>query len=125
MDTLNAPKKASPEDWHPANVVAALRIAGWSLRRLSVHHGLCPTALKNALVKPWPKAERLIAEAIAEAGALRDVTPWLLWPSRYNVSIDADGHEIGVPNRGGPGRKAVVNDTDLSQSRNVKKRKAA
>jgi hypothetical protein len=62
----------------------------------------------------------LIAEAIG------DVTPWQLWPSRYNVSIDADGNEIGVPNRGAPGRKAgVVYDTDFSTPRNVKKRKAA
>jgi hypothetical protein len=60
-----------------------------------------------------------------EAGTLNDVTPWLLWPSRYNVNIDKDGNEIGVPNRGAPGRKAMVNDTDLSKTRNVKKRKAA
>lgn len=120
METLKEPKKASLQDWHPAHVVAALRIAGWSLRKLSAHHGLSPTALKNALVKPWPKAERLIAEAIGE------VKPWQLWPSRYNVSVDADGNEIGVPNRGAPGRKAgVVYDTDLSKRCNVKKRKAA
>lgn len=63
-------------DWHPADVVAALRKAGWSLRRLSAHHGYSPTALDNALHRRWPKAERLIAETIG-------VQPDVIWPSRY------------------------------------------
>lgn len=63
-------------DWHPADVVAAVRKAGWTLRKLSTHHGYTPTALDNALHRPWPKAERLIAEAIG-------MTPEQIWPSRY------------------------------------------
>lgn len=70
---IRTPKKA---DWHPADVVAALRKAGWSLRKLSQHHGYVPTALAHALQRPWPKAQRLIAEALG-------VQPETIWPSRY------------------------------------------
>lgn len=119
MKTLNSPKKTSPNDWHPADIVAALHKSGWSLRRLSVHLGMAPTSLANVLQKPYPKGERHIADAIG-------VTPWEIWPSRYAVSTDADGMTLGVPNRGAPGRKAgVVYDTGLCKSRNVKNCKAA
>ena len=70
---IRIPKKA---DWHPADVVAALRKAGWSLRKLSLHHGYTPTALDHALHRPWPKAQRLIAEALG-------IQPETIWPTRY------------------------------------------
>lgn len=85
MDTLNNTKKTSPEDWHRAVIVARLRMAGWSLRKLSQHYKLHPGCLANALNVPYPNGERLIAAAIG-------VKPWEIWPSRY----DADGQ----PNRG-------------------------
>lgn len=119
MSKLNTPKKASPQDWHPADIVAGLRKAGWSLRKLSAHHRYAETTLKQALAKPWPKGEKLIAEAMG-------VKPWDIWPGRYAVSIDADGHEIGVPNRGLPGRKAgVVYDTASTKNCNVNRRRVA
>lgn len=70
---LDAPQN---HDWHPADTIAALRKAGWSFRKLSQHHGYSPGTLKNALYRRWPKAERLIAEAIG-------VSPSVIWPSRY------------------------------------------
>ena len=85
MSTLHGAKKASLQDWHPADIVAALRKQGWSLRRLSAHHGYSPYALKNALALPWPRGEWLIAEALG-------TRPERIWPSRY------DRH--GNPNRG-------------------------
>lgn len=76
MTTRKRPKKAAP-DWHRADIVAELRKAGWSLRKLSLHHGYASgTTLGNALVRSWPKGERLIAEAIG-------VHPAVIWPSRY------------------------------------------
>lgn len=63
-------------DWHPADIVAALRKAGWSLRRLSVHHGYHPASLQSALHRRWPRAQSLIAEAIGH-------DPAEIWPSRY------------------------------------------
>lgn len=74
---MNAKTRITPNDWHPADVVAALRKAGWSLRKLSQHHGYGPTALGNALYRRWPKAQRLIAEAIG-------ISPEVIWPSRYH-----------------------------------------
>ncbi|WP_083460545.1 helix-turn-helix domain-containing protein [Gulbenkiania mobilis] len=75
MNTSDA-QKNSAVDWHRADIVAALHKAGWSLRRLSQEAGLSAGALNNALDRPWPKAERIIAAAIGEA-------PEAIWPSRY------------------------------------------
>jgi len=63
-------------DWHHANIIAALKKKGWTLRRLSIYHGYSPGLCRHALVKRYPNAERLIAEAIG-------VPPWVIWPSRY------------------------------------------
>ncbi|KIX29362.1 Nlp family transcriptional regulator [Mannheimia haemolytica] len=64
MSTLNDAKKTA-EDWHRADIIAALHKAGWSLRQLSLQHGYSQAStLKNALDRPWLKSERIIAEAI-------------------------------------------------------------
>jgi len=76
MTVRKSPKKTSLEDWHPADVVAALRKRGWSLRQLSAYHGYSPQTLSDTLRRPWPRAEHLIAEAIG-------VTPDQIWPTRY------------------------------------------
>ena len=77
MTKRNGPKKASLKDWHRADIVAALRKSGWSLRRLATHHGYAsPTTLTTALARPWPKCERLIAATIG-------VAPADIWPGRY------------------------------------------
>lgn len=77
MNEKHHPKKAAPEDWHRADIVAALRKAGWSLRKLATHHGYSsPTTLGVAMDRPWPKGERLIAAAIG-------IDPATIWPSRY------------------------------------------
>lgn len=79
------PKKPATRDWHPADTKAALEKAGWSLRRLSEHHGLAPQSLQKALHQAWPRAEYLVAQAIGRR-------PEQLWPSRY--------HRDGTPKRG-------------------------
>lgn len=79
MNTHTPPKKAPPApatDWHPADIVAALRKSGWSLRQLSLHHGYYHQALAKALSRPYPKAERLVAAAIG-------VPAEQIWPSRF------------------------------------------
>ena len=77
MNDAHSPKKQPLEDWHRADIVAALRKAGWTLRRLSKHHGYAQaTTLVQALNRSWPKGERLIAEAIG-------IDPATIWPSRY------------------------------------------
>jgi Ner family transcriptional regulator len=87
----------SPSDWHPADIVSALRKSGLSLARLAVVHGYSSgAALSNALRSPYPKAERIIAEAIKR-------TPQEIWPSRYH----ADGRPrsgFGERSYGFPGQ---------------------
>jgi Ner family transcriptional regulator len=63
-------------DWHPADVLAALKKRGHSLARLSATHGYHATAAGKALKQSWPALEVLIAEAIG-------VPPQTIWPSRY------------------------------------------
>lgn len=67
---------ARKEDWHPADIIAALRKKGTSLAALSRQSGLSSSTLANALSRPWPKGEWLIANAIK-------VHPAEIWPSRY------------------------------------------
>jgi Ner family transcriptional regulator len=63
-------------DWHRADIKAALEKAGWTLRKLSIKHGYCVFAAAQALHRPWPRMERIIARAIG-------VRPSEIWPSRY------------------------------------------
>jgi Ner family transcriptional regulator len=63
-------------DWHPADILAALKKRGHSLAGLSVANGYHPTAAGKALKQPWPAMERLLAAAIGMA-------PQEIWPSRY------------------------------------------
>ncbi|EGT0664200.1 transcriptional regulator [Citrobacter werkmanii] len=64
------------QDWHPADIIAALKKQGTSLAAVSRNAGLASSTLANALIRRWPKGERLIAEAL-------DVKPEQIWPSRY------------------------------------------
>lgn len=65
------------EDWHPADVLAALKKRGHSLAGLSVANGYHPTAAGKALKQPWPAVERILADALG-------LPPQAIWPSRYN-----------------------------------------
>lgn len=72
-------------DWHRADIVAALHKAGTSIRALSRRHEYAePTTLSQALNRPWPKGERIIAEAIG-------VDPATIWPSRYAARAGKPG----------------------------------
>lgn len=93
MTALQAPKKTSQKDWHPAEVGAALRMKGISLRQLSLLNGYNnPNSLAKALHRPYPLAEAIIAEALG-------ISAPEIWPSRY-------GND-GKPNRKG-GQKALL-----------------
>ncbi len=63
-------------DWHPADVLAALKKRGKSLAGLSVANGYHPTAAGKALKRHWPALEAIIAEALG-------LSPAQIWPSRY------------------------------------------
>ncbi|POP41211.1 transcriptional regulator [Superficieibacter electus] len=64
------------KDWHPADIIAALHKRGTSMAKLSREAGLASSTLANALSRPWPKGEWLIAMAL-------DVHPSAIWPGRY------------------------------------------
>ena len=76
---MNASPKLRNDDWHPADVLAALKKRGKTLSGLSQAHGYHATAAGKALKKSWPAMEALIA---AQLG----LTPADIWPSRYGSS---------------------------------------
>ncbi|WP_416414339.1 helix-turn-helix domain-containing protein [Pantoea sp. App145] len=68
------------KDWHAADIIADLRKKGTTLSAISRAAGLAPNTLHNALRRPWPRGERLIAEALQSS-------PEEIWPSRYNIQL--------------------------------------
>lgn len=68
--------KIKSSDWHPADVIAALKKQGTTLANLSRQSGLSSSTLSNALVRPWTKGEVIIAQAL-------NLQPHEIWPSRY------------------------------------------
>lgn len=76
--TPKTPKKASPEDWHPADILAALHKRGVTLRALSRAYGFkCSSAFSVAMLRPtYPGNEKRLADALG-------VHPMVIWPSRY------------------------------------------
>lgn len=73
-----APKKASREDWHPADILAALHKRGVTLKALAASYGLANSSpLSAAMIRSYPKGEQRIANAL-------EMHPKDIWPSRYN-----------------------------------------
>ncbi|MCC3705647.1 helix-turn-helix domain-containing protein [Rouxiella badensis] len=69
------------ENWHHADIIAALHKRGTTLAKLSRESGLSSSTLANALSRPWPKGEWLIAGSL-------ELHPSIIWPKRY---IDSAG----------------------------------
>ncbi|KAB7895128.1 transcriptional regulator [Rouxiella sp. S1S-2] len=64
------------EDWHHADIIASLHKQRTTLAALSRSAGLSSSTLANALSRPWPKGEWIIANAL-------QLHPSEIWPSRY------------------------------------------
>ena len=71
-------------NWHPADIIAGLRKKGTSLAEVSRKAGLSSSTLANALSRPWPRGEKLIADAL-------EIAPEIIWPSRY---FDRKGNRL-------------------------------
>lgn len=103
-------KKPTSKDWHPADVIAAVRKTGTSLQKLSRIHGYANSTLQQAAHRPYPKCERIIADHL-------QTTPQIIWPSRYN--------EDGTPKSGrgerGIGRHVSNLLPDTTRSLHAKK----
>ncbi|HAE7081415.1 TPA_asm: transcriptional regulator [Salmonella enterica subsp. salamae serovar 42:z:1,5] len=77
------------QDWHRADIKSALEKRGITLRDLSRQAGLSPDSLRNVFTRSWPRAERIIADALG-------ITPQKIWPSRYSdmqIKNDANSAE--------------------------------
>ncbi|WKV51499.1 helix-turn-helix domain-containing protein [Dickeya fangzhongdai] len=81
-------------DWHSADIIARLHKRGTTLAAVSRAAGLNSSTLGNALIRPWPKGELLIAEALG-------VPAYEIWPSRY---FDEQGQLITRTPRSRPRR---------------------
>lgn len=108
----NTAKKASPKDWHPADIKAALDKAGWTLRALAAHHGIRGSStLSHTFERSYPLNEKRIADAIG-------VPPQEIWPSRYfpdgtkkprglrGARAAAKSTRLGCQNNGNSGEEA-------------------
>lgn len=108
------PKKPASPDWHRADVIAAFKRRGTSITRVARELGMNDSYLMQALNKPYPKAERLLA-------AYLNLTPQEIWPSRYH----ADGTTKSGRGERGLGRhpsnlKTVIqNSTPSAPNGNV------
>lgn len=71
------------KDWHHADIIAGLRKQGTTLAALSREAGLSSSTLANALFRPWPKGEWIIADALM-------IHPAEIWPSRYYDPVNQD-----------------------------------
>ena len=70
-------KNADNRDWHRADIVAALKKRGKSVRKFSVEAGLSPNTLKSTLQFKYPRGEKIIADALG-------LKPHEIWSSRYD-----------------------------------------
>lgn len=66
---------ASHHDWHPADIIAALRKKGTTLAALSRSAGLSSSTLANVLSRPWPKGNGL-------------------WPRRWTFILQKSGPAV-------------------------------
>ncbi|GKX40940.1 DNA-binding protein [Pectobacterium carotovorum subsp. carotovorum] len=64
------------KNWHSADIIAALHRKKLTLAAVSRQAGLSSSTLANALTRPWPRGEKLIADALG-------VEPQEIWPVRY------------------------------------------
>jgi len=74
---MNTTASPAGVDWHRADIKAALQKRGLTLNKLALAAGLQPSTLNNVFRVKYPKAERIVAEALG-------VAPEVIWPSRYS-----------------------------------------
>ena len=80
MTKAQAQRKPAPQDWHKADIKAALEKAGYTLRGLSALHGMSAGYFTAAIATSMVRAQTILANTIG-------VPPQQIWPSRY----EADG----------------------------------
>ncbi|HEY0503589.1 MAG TPA: helix-turn-helix domain-containing protein [Lysobacter sp.] len=90
-------KKPADQDWHWADVMAALKKRGWSLRQVGIAEGYPDgSSLGEAARKNYPKAEAILAAYIGVDHPKR------IWPSRYDAAGNPNRRMGPAPMRGRP-----------------------
>ncbi|NIL23917.1 transcriptional regulator [Yersinia mollaretii] len=81
-------------DWHPSDIIAAIRKKGSTLSAVSRKSGLSSSTLANTLTRPWPKGEYIIADFLS-------MHPSEIWPSRYydNLSGERIDRKVRIRNK--------------------------
>jgi len=73
-------KKPTPQDWNKEDIKAAVWKTGTTMKGLALANGYRSVdAINQALFRPYPKAERVIAKAVNKK-------PEEIWPSRYQFN---------------------------------------
>lgn len=82
-------------DWHPADIIAGLRKKGTSLAAESRRNGLSSSTLANALTRPWPKGELIIAKCAGNrsVGDMAIALSRSPYPSVYRQNADDASEE--------------------------------
>ena len=112
LDSLKKPVRQKPaDDWHPADIQAALKKKGWTFRALARANGYSDDSGRRVLDVEWVKMEKIVAAAIG-------VDPATIWPSRYSKPRN-------LHFTGGARKLSVINGSTGAQARNVKVREAA
>lgn len=72
-------KEVIVQDWHPADIVAALHKAGYTLAKLAEKYDLkSGQSFSHAMRRSLPASEKRIADVLG-------IHPKTIWPSRYNT----------------------------------------
>jgi Ner family transcriptional regulator len=82
------------QPWHRADIVAAVRKRGSTLRQLSLQHGFAESTLRASLERLHPVAHTIISEFI-------DQPRQIIWPQFY----DLDGRRMSLPEQR---RRAII-----------------
>lgn len=78
--------------WHPEEIKAAIRMKGSTMAELSRRNGYGEGTVRQALHRPYPAVERIVADHLG-------VAPEVIWPDRYGPD--------GTPNRGRSGAASI------------------
>lgn len=71
-------KKRKSADWHPEDIKAAVRKAGWTLKGLALSRGLALNACQQACSAPRYLGEAAIADILG-------IPARQIWPSRFDA----------------------------------------
>lgn len=89
-----------PQDWHRADIKAALAKKGWTLGSIAREYGYARTSPPVVLRRPWLRMEAILAELLG-------VAPWDIWPSRYAEESDGNRRRSAQRRLGSDPRRAA------------------